>query len=188
MIKSLEAIRPFVPVNIASMTLRDLEGAGLSKVLAKRIMTKRCLWLIRMSQSDIAKMHVADLTSKYNPEAQNLDAIEMAAIYRWLLGVNFESDAGEKKCRMRDNLKRILKEKMGPCMSFDELVNKRNAAYKNQIGPFTDLDAVYSKEVVSSEDAFSPVSLSVRGTTRPAFDAAAKSILETKFRSDGENT
>jgi hypothetical protein len=50
--KCLEAMRPFVPVNIASMTLQDLESAGLSKSLAKRIMTKRCLWLIRMSQSD----------------------------------------------------------------------------------------------------------------------------------------
>jgi hypothetical protein len=38
--------------------------------------------------------HVADLTSKYSPEAQNLDVIEMAAIYHLLLGVTFESDAG----------------------------------------------------------------------------------------------
>jgi hypothetical protein len=69
--KCLEAMRPLAPVNIASMTLQDLESVGLSKSLAKRIMTKRCLWLIRMSQSNIAKMHVAVVTSKYCPEAQN---------------------------------------------------------------------------------------------------------------------
>jgi hypothetical protein len=183
LIKCLEAMRPFVPVNIASMTLQDLEGAGLSKSLAKRIMTKRCLWLIRMSQSDIAKMHVADLTSKYSTEAQNLDVIEMAAIYHWLLGVNFESDAGGRKVKLRDSLKRSLKEKMGAVTSFEDLLKKRNAAYKNQAGPFTDLDAVYTQDVVSSENAFLP-KLSIRGLSRPAFDAAAKAILETKSRSD----
>jgi hypothetical protein len=64
--QQIGAMRPFIPVNIAS---------GLSKSLAKRIITKRCLWLICISQSDIAKMHVADLTSKYSPEAQNLDVM-----------------------------------------------------------------------------------------------------------------
>jgi hypothetical protein len=146
-------------------------------------MTKRCLWLIRMSQSDIGKMHVADLTSKYSTEAQNLDLIEMAAIYHWLLGVNFESDAGGRKVKLRDGLKRTLKEKMGAVTSFEDLVKKRNATYKNQVGPFTDLDAVHTKDVVSSEDAFLP-RLSIRGLTRRGFDAAAKAILETKVRSD----
>jgi hypothetical protein len=185
--KSLEAMRPFVPVNIASMTLAELESAGLSKALARRIMNKRCLWLIRMSQSDIAKMHVADLTGKYSPEAQNLDVIELAAIYQWLLGVNFESDVGGKKLKMRDALKRSVKEKMASLTSFDDLVNKRNAVYMNQTGPFTDLDAVYSQEVVSSEDAFASrmSRLSFRGLTRPTFDSAAtKAILQIKFRSD----
>jgi hypothetical protein len=184
--RSLEAMRPFVPVGIASMTQQDLEGAGLSKALAKRIMTKRCLWLIRMSQSDIAKMHVADLTGKYSPEAQNLDVIEMAAIYEWLLGVTFESDTVGKKRKVREALKQSLKEKMGIVASFDELVNKRNATYKNQTGPFTDLGAVFSQEVVSSEDAFSPrmSRLSFRGLSRPAFDTAARTIFESKFRSD----
>jgi hypothetical protein len=181
--KCLEAMRPFIPVNIASMTLQDLESAGLSKGLAKRIMTKRCLWLIRMNQSDIAKMHVADLTSKYSPEAQNLDVIEMAAIYHWLLGVKFESDAGGRKVKMRDGLKRTLKEKMGAVTSYEDLVKKRNIAYKNQAGPFTDLDAVYTLDVVSTENVFLP-KLSIRGLTRPAFDAAARAILETKSRSD----
>jgi hypothetical protein len=181
--KSLEAMRPFVPVNIASMTLWDLEGAGLSKSLAKRIMTKRCLWLIRMSQSDIGKMHVADLTSKYSTEAQNLDVIEMAAIYYWLLGVNFESDAGGRKVKVRDGLKRSLKEKMGAVTSFEDLVKKRNAAYKNQAGPFTDLDTLCTQDVVSRDDALL-TKLSVHRLTRPAFDAAAKAILETKVRSD----
>jgi hypothetical protein len=188
--KSLETMRPFVPVNIPSMTLQDLESAGLSKALARRIMTKRCLWLIRMSQIDIAKMHVADLTGKYSTEAQNLDVIELAAIYHWLLGVNFESDVGEKKRTMRDGLKRGLKEKMNGLTSFDELVKKRNSAYKNQAGPFTDLDAVYSQEVVSSEDAFASrmSRLSFRGLTRPQFDATAYAILESKLRSDETET
>jgi hypothetical protein len=135
-------------------------------------------------------MHVADLTGKYSAEAQNLDVIEMAAIYEWLHGVNFESDVGEKKRKMRDSLKRSLKEKMGSSMSFEELMKKRNSVYKNQTGPFTDIHAVYAQEVVSSEDVLTP-RLSFRGLTRPAFESAAKAILEVKFnRSDevgGEN-
>jgi hypothetical protein len=187
--RSLEVMRSFVPVNIASMTLQDLEAAGLSKGLAKRIMAKRCLWLIRMSQSDIAKMHVADLSGKYSPEAQNLDMIEMAAIYQWLLGVSFESDASGKKAKMRDGLKRSFKEKMGSLTTFDELVKKRNVTYKNQTGPFTDPNAVYSQEVVSSEDAFASrmSRLSFRGLTRSAFDSVAQAMLETKFRSDDDD-
>jgi hypothetical protein len=183
LVKSLEAMRPFIPVNIMSMTLQDLENAGLPKVLARRIMTKRCLWLIRLSQADIGKMHVADLTGKYSTEAQNLDVIEMAAIYHWLHGVHFESDMGDKKAKFRDGLKRTLKEKMGSSIAFDELMKKRNSAYKNATGPFVDIDAVYTQDVVSSEDAFSP-RLSFRGLTRPAFQAAARAILETKFKSD----
>jgi hypothetical protein len=139
-----------------------------------------------MSQPDIAKMHVADLTGKYSPEAQNLDVIEMAAIYEWLIGVTFESDAVGKKRKVREALKRSLREKMGIVASFDEFVNKRNATHENQTGPFTDLGAVFSQEVVSSEDAFSPrmSRLSFRGLSHPAFDAAARTIFESKFRSD----
>jgi hypothetical protein len=71
---------------------------------------------------------------------------------------------------------------MGSVTSIDDLIKKRNSAYKNQVGPFTDLDAVYTQDVVPSEGAFLP-RLSVSGLTRPAFDDAAKAILDTKFRS-----
>jgi hypothetical protein len=60
-----------------------------------------------------------------------------------------------------------LKEKMGAVTSFDDPVSKRNAVYKNQTGLFTDLGALYSQEVVSSEDAFASIMsrLSFRGLT-----------------------
>jgi hypothetical protein len=184
--RCLEAMRPFVPVSIASMTLSELESAGLSRVLAKRIMTKRCLWLIRMDQGDIGKMHAADLSGKYSAEAQNLDAIEMAAIYVWLLDVNFEGDAGGVKRKVRDSLKRGLKEKMGQASSFDELLKRRNAAYKDQRGPFaSDLDAVCTQEVVSSEDAFAPRQSFRDMSLLPSRnDRGTKALLENTLKSD----
>jgi uncharacterized membrane protein len=134
-------------------------------------------------------MHVADLTGKYSTEAQNLDVIEMAAIYEWLLGVNFESDGSGRKRKMREGLMRTLREKMGSLTSFDELVKKRNVVYKNQTGPFNDMDAVYSKEVVSSEDVFASrmSRLSFVGLNCTTFDAAAQAIIETKLRSDAHS-
>jgi hypothetical protein len=49
---------------------------------------------------------------------------------------------------MRDVLKRTLKEKMGTVTSYEDLVKTRNVAYTNQAGPFTDLGAVFTQEVV----------------------------------------
>jgi hypothetical protein len=184
----LQAMRLFVPVNIASMTLAEIESAGLSRGLAKRIMTKRCLWLIRMSQSDIAKMHVADLSGKYHAEAQNLDAIEMGAIYGWLLDVSFEGDVGGVKRKIRDSLKRGLKEKMGQASSFDELMKRRNVAYKDQTGPFTDIDALFVQEVVSSEDPFAPRPPNREVSFLPLRNArGTKGLLEDTLKSNVRN-
>jgi hypothetical protein len=130
-------------------------------------------------------MHIADLATKYSTEAQNLDVIELAAIYQWLLGVNFESDAGGKKRKVRESLKRSLKERMGNSTSFDELFKKRNAAYKNQTSPFTDTDALFSQEVVPSEDPINTPTLSFRSVARPSIDSARSSMLLGTMRSDG---
>ena len=75
---------------------------------------------------------------------------------------------------------------MGKDLAFEVLVKKRNPAYKDQIGPFLDVDALISREVVSSDDAFSS-RLSFRSISRSAFDAARNSLLEGKPPSSIEN-
>jgi hypothetical protein len=156
LVRSLDVMRSFIPVNISLCSQQDLEKAGLSKALCKRMLSKRCLWLIRMNKSDIAKMHFADLSGKYGAEAQNLDLVEMAAIYYWYTGINFESDVGGKKSKLCDGLKRALKEKMGKEFVVEELMKKRNIAYKNQTGPFNQGDDVFIRETISSHDVFTP--------------------------------
>jgi hypothetical protein len=77
----LERSRTFVPVNIFAASHEGLLAMGLSDDLAKRVLQRKCLWLVRMSRAEIARLHVSDLYNRYNTTAQHLDIIETAAIY-----------------------------------------------------------------------------------------------------------
>ena len=41
-----------------------------SRKLAKRFMTKKALWLVRLNKEDISKIHFAELMNIYNYEGQ----------------------------------------------------------------------------------------------------------------------
>jgi hypothetical protein len=45
---------------LSSLTQQD----GYSADLAKRLIAKKCLWLVRINQSDIERMHIAELQGK----------------------------------------------------------------------------------------------------------------------------
>ena len=61
----LFAMRGFVSPGIFSASLASLVGEdGISEPLAKRLLNKKCLWLLRMETEDIQKMHEADLLGR----------------------------------------------------------------------------------------------------------------------------
>ncbi len=58
----LETTRGFVPPSIFSCSVSSLvEEDGYSNELAKRLIAKKCLWLVRVTASDIERMHIAEL-------------------------------------------------------------------------------------------------------------------------------
>ena len=81
---------------------------GLPIGLATRITTKKCLWLIKMDPETIKKIHIADLRGKYSYQSQNLDIVELAAIYMSLPD-KFENDSGNYKKILRTELEETLK-------------------------------------------------------------------------------
>ena len=58
-------MRRFVPPNVASMGAAELTAAGLPTGLARRLVTRKALWLIVAHPDDTAKLHHADLFNKY---------------------------------------------------------------------------------------------------------------------------
>ena len=79
--ESHDTICSFIPVNIKSANVLSLQTEqGYSLELAKRIMSRKCLWLVRIEIDEIAKMHEADLLYRYNTGGQQLDVVELAAV------------------------------------------------------------------------------------------------------------
>ena len=80
----------------------------MSAPLAKRIFDKKCLWLIRMKKDYINKIHESDLLGKYSFQAQNLDLVELSAIYCSLPN-DFANDFSGKKKQLKISLLMELK-------------------------------------------------------------------------------
>ena len=77
-----QEMRGFIPSHIFDASVVSLvDEDGLSKSLAKRFFMKKCLMLVRLKAYDISKMHIAELSGRFNPSAQGLDIVEMASIY-----------------------------------------------------------------------------------------------------------
>jgi tetratricopeptide (TPR) repeat protein len=86
--------KSYVPVDIYTCT-KDHVFSSLPKPLARRVWNEKSLWLLRMSPALIAKLHIADLQSKYS--TQSLDEIELRAVYA-VMPPKFENDStGEKE-------------------------------------------------------------------------------------------
>jgi hypothetical protein len=92
--------RAFVPPFIVSATEKQLiDECGYSKALAKRLLSKKCLWLVRMQEHDIAKLHFADLSVAYGFQGQRLDLVEMGAIFAVCQSIQFRSDGSREKAK-----------------------------------------------------------------------------------------
>ena len=149
----LERMRSFVPVNIFDCSIDDLVSLGISAELGRRLLQRQCLWLVRMSEEEISRLHESDLLGRFNSMQQHLDIIETAAIY-WSLPKEFPIDPTGRKLEWRnaieDNLRQMLLEN-----DEDQLPDYRirNPAYEElQFGPIKDLTSVRTSEVVKAED------------------------------------
>lgn len=105
----LRIMRGFVPPNIFHSSFTMLtENDGLHPELAKRFLSKKCLWLVRLNQNSIDKIHEVELMGRFNFEAQGLDVVELAAIYA-SLPEKFSCDPNGKKTQWKALLEQNLK-------------------------------------------------------------------------------
>jgi hypothetical protein len=134
----LEIMRGYVPTCVFSSSLTGLHEMGLSKDLAKRIYTKKCLWLVRMRTEDLMKLHEADLLGKFGCEALQLDVVELCAIYA-IAPTKFTVDPSGRKEIWRSSLEAQVR-KMLAAKEADKLPKNqlRAITYKNQPPLFTE--------------------------------------------------
>lgn len=105
--------RYYTPPHIFTSSFLSLFDEGLPVTLAKRFMAKPCLWMVRMKQADIVRLHEVELTNRYGSEGQGLDLVELAAIYACLpVETGFPNDPSGKKAaymsRLEDGLKAAM--------------------------------------------------------------------------------
>jgi hypothetical protein len=104
-LQALLRIRSVVPSGIfLSCSLSNLESC-IPPAIAKRIWTKKCLWLTRMAPARIAKLHIADLQTKY--ATQGLDEVELRAVWASLPEA-FENDSSGSKEAWKKNIFQAL--------------------------------------------------------------------------------
>ena len=99
------AMRGIIPLDVSKSSVSKMVKQGLPFPIATRIWEKKSLWLIVMHKDDIAKVHIADLRSKYAPVG--LDIVEMRAIWKVLPEWSEEE---HQKCEWAENLKTKLNE------------------------------------------------------------------------------
>ena len=107
-IAALRHIRGLIPPSvIVSGTLNMLEGK-LPSAIAKRVWSKKALWLTRIAPQRIARLHIADLQTKYS--TQGLDEVELRAIFA-ALPDTFDNDGKGDKAAWKDSLLQSLQGK-----------------------------------------------------------------------------
>ena len=153
----LATMREFIPPNIFDCKMTTLqEDYGYSKVLAKRLISKKCLRVVRMRPEDIMKLHEVELTGQYGHGGQMLDVVEKTALLA-AFPKHFENDGrGVKKKYLLDleeNVKSMIREAEAGSLSKQLL---RHSAYTNQVGIFGANTEMHCPDVTSGEDAFNP--------------------------------
>lgn len=108
--KSLKEMHEYIPPNIASIKSIDQlkTQTGYSDELCERIFQTKSLWLIRLSKSDIGRLSYVDIKGVYNPLTQDLDIVELAAIYKALHSVSFLNDLNNKKALFKNEIEKSL--------------------------------------------------------------------------------
>ena len=150
--RCLAEMRGYIPPNIFSLSMQQLvddPALPFSPALAKRIINKKCLWLVRMKPEDIERVHEAELNGRFNPEAQNLDIVELAAIYAALPAVFAFDGMGKKNAWRRaieETLKRMYEDMQAGRLKGENL---RCALYAKQEQVFVGRESLFSLPVVA---------------------------------------
>ena len=138
--ESLQTMRGFIPPNMQEMKLDELVAThGYSKALAKRIFDKKCLWLTRVDPVSVSKMHISDLSGKFSPLAQNLDVVELAAVYAALPEKFQAEDKVKFKIDIFEQLKKMHAELVSKKLP---KIKCRNTVYKDQTPKFDHCNAL----------------------------------------------
>ena len=150
----------FVPPDVHKTDEEGLKGAyGLSHLVARRIKQKQCLWLIRMEDTDIGKIHESDLFARYVHQGQSLDVVEMAALY-WSIPVEFAGDSKGLKTKWRasleTNLFSMLKEKKAKTLPAGKLRHSAYKEYDGTTGPVEDTTTLRQLTTVVGTDWVNP--------------------------------
>jgi hypothetical protein len=184
--QSLATMRGFIPPFIFTITEQSLvEDYGMKKALVRRIFTKKCLWLVRMHPEAIAKLHEAELIGRFNPIAQNLDIVELAAVYAALPTTFHKDPMGQKmkwKLSIEEKLKEMVIANQAKKLSKQKV---RSDCYNYQLPIFSDR---HSLHVMNSVNSFNPkprISLENIGrlVKNPMFDS-----LSTIFGFENSDT
>jgi hypothetical protein len=168
----LGEMRAYIPASIFKLTLTSLaEESGYSQMLAKRLVTKKCLWLIRMDKEDIAKVHASDLVGKFNPMAQGLDIIEIGALLG-ALPEKFNNDPDGRKQKLRTALEQAFKSMwtqqqknlpeqsgQGHTRLHEKIIKVRHAAYKCQSPAYFGRGTLHRLDAVSPSASQSALSI-----------------------------
>ena len=131
----LEIMRGFIPADIVTCTKLDLQRRyGFSVKLSNRLISNKCLWLIRLSEDELQKIHPADLNGKYC--VSTLDVVEAAAILAVLPEKFLNDGIGNEKALWRSRLMESLKKMHGALLAGKLSPNlMRHPAYRGQ-NPF----------------------------------------------------
>lgn len=113
---ALATVRSAVPPDVfsADWSTARLEAAGLPPLLAKRVASKRALWLVRAPAERVAKTHVVELRGTY--DCSGLDIVEARAVYA-AMPTSWENDPNGDKAAwaqaLRDKLVDLVKRDPG---------------------------------------------------------------------------
>ena len=120
--RALERLRRLVPSDVATTSAADLEKRGAPPALAKRLVSKRALWLARIPSQLVAKTHHVVLNNTY--DVSGLDLFELRAVYA-ALPPDFENDALGLKARWKEQ----IRDKLVAAVAQTAGHNRPHAAY-----------------------------------------------------------
>jgi hypothetical protein len=123
-----------IPPFLGGVVITDVQTTqfcyhfGFRPALGKRILQKRCLWLISFTAAELSRVTAADLEEggAYALKGQALDLTEMSAIYYRLDPLVQETSAGEgprQEARVgeeRDEVIHKLRKKLNHLLTLDE--------------------------------------------------------------------
>uniref|UniRef100_A0A7S2DCZ3 Uncharacterized protein n=1 Tax=Octactis speculum TaxID=3111310 RepID=A0A7S2DCZ3_9STRA len=145
--EALRELRKYLPTDVvgSAASIVALQNRGLSKLLAKRINSKRALTLVRMHPDDIAKIHIADLRGKYS--LYGLETMELRAIYANAPS-EFQNDgSGEKAAWRAELIEKVQK------LQKETSNSRMNRAYQGSEARF-DCDTEPARANVTKTTAF----------------------------------